>query len=259
MRLIKRIPSGAGLGGGSADAAAALLGLNELWKLQLSRQALLEAGLSLGADIPFLLTGGLARVGGIGEAITPLAPAPRLWLLLMQPCGGLSTREVFSAFDSLPPGALAHPDTEAAQAALLSNNPSALASAMQNVLEGVSLQARPAMPEAIAALESSGALRAMMTGSGSVVYGLYKDEAHARAAHASLQRQAERLGLGTRMAGAHASLTHAKKAFAFIGQTVYNAKVAHRPLGAFCIAFKRSKSGRKKVRFPWPIPPLPLP
>jgi len=196
MRLFKRIPSGAGLGGGSADAAAALLGLNELWKLQLSRQALLEAGLSLGADIPFLLTGGLARIGGIGEAITPLAPAPRLWLLLMQPCGGLSTREVFSAFDSLPPGALAHPDTEAAQAALLSNNPSVLAAAMQNVLEGVSLRARPAMQEAIAALESSDALRAMMTGSGSVVYGLYKDEAHARAAHASLQRQAERLGWG---------------------------------------------------------------
>lgn len=196
MRLFKRIPSGAGLGGGSADAAAALLGLNELWRLQLSRQALLEAGLSLGADIPFLLTGGLARVGGIGETITPLVPAPRLWLLLMQPCGGLSTREVFSAFDSLPPGEIVHPDTIAAQAALLSNNPSALAEAMQNVLEGVSLQARPAMPEAISALESSGALRAMMTGSGSVVYGFYKDEAHARRAHTFLQRQAEMRGWG---------------------------------------------------------------
>lgn len=196
MRLVKRIPSGAGLGGGSADAAAALLGLNQLWRLQLSRQALLAAGLSLGADIPFLLTGGLARVGGIGEAVTPLIPAPRLWLLLMQPCGGLSTREVFAAFDSLPPGALARPDTGAAQAALLSNNPFALAAAMQNVLEGVSLKARPAMPEAIAALENSGALRAMMTGSGSVVYGLYKDEVHARQAHASLQRQAEKQGWG---------------------------------------------------------------
>ncbi len=196
MRLAKRIPSGAGLGGGSADAAAALLGLNELWRLHLPRQALLEAGLSLGADIPFLLTGGLARVGGIGEAITPLSPAPRLWLLLIQPCGGLSTREVFAAFDPLPAGALARPNPDAAQAALLSHDPPALASAMQNVLEGVSLRARPALLEASAALESSGALRAMMTGSGSVVYGLYKDQAHALQALAPMQRQAERLGWG---------------------------------------------------------------
>ena len=92
IRLAKRIPSGAGMGGGSADAAAALKGLNALWGLGLSHAELLSLGLELGADVPFLLTGGLARVGGIGERIRPLAPAPEVWLVLVQPCEGLSTR-----------------------------------------------------------------------------------------------------------------------------------------------------------------------
>ena len=77
IRLAKRIPSGAGMGGGSADAAAALKGLNSLWGLGLSRAELLSLGLELGADVPFLITGGLAHVGGIGECIQPLSPRRR--------------------------------------------------------------------------------------------------------------------------------------------------------------------------------------
>ena len=118
IQLEKRIPSGAGMGGGSADCAAALKGLNALWGLGLSRAELLSLGLKLGADVPFLITGGLARVGGIGERIQPLLPAPQVWLVLVQPCEGLSTREVFSAFDRLNPARLRHPDNAAAQDAL---------------------------------------------------------------------------------------------------------------------------------------------
>jgi len=70
MRLLKTIPSGAGMGGGSADAAAALRGLVQLWDLDISEEELLKLGLSLGADIPFMLTGGLARVGGIGGSLS---------------------------------------------------------------------------------------------------------------------------------------------------------------------------------------------
>lgn len=173
MRLVKRIPSGAGMGGGSADAAAALRGLNALWGLGLSRGELAALGLELGADVPFLVHGGLARVGGIGEEIAPLLPAPEIWLVLLQPCGGLSTREVFSAFDACDPAALARPDTAAAQSALLRGDVSALGRAMGNVLEGVSASARPALQEAMRALEAAGAERAMMTGSGSVVYGAF--------------------------------------------------------------------------------------
>ncbi|MDD3334793.1 MAG: 4-(cytidine 5'-diphospho)-2-C-methyl-D-erythritol kinase [Eubacteriales bacterium] len=176
IQLEKRIPSGAGMGGGSADAAAALLGLNELWELHLPMETLSKLALRLGADVPFMLRGGLARVGGIGENLTPLFPAPKVWLLLLQPCDGLSTKEVFSAFDSIPPERLARPQTAVAQEALLKQRLPDLAPAMNNVLEGVSVQKRPALRVAKELLEGLGALRAMMTGSGSVVYGVFADE-----------------------------------------------------------------------------------
>lgn len=196
IRLQKRIPSGAGMGGGSADAAAALIGLNWLWGLGLDRQQLCAIGLTLGADVPFMLTGGLARVGGIGEAITPLSPAPRVPLVLMQPCGGLSTGKIFSAYDALAQGNIPRPDNTLAQAALLKGDLPALASAMNNVLEAVSLPARPALGEALSALRQTGAVRAMMTGSGSVVYGVFQTDQQAEAALNTLLPMAAEKGWG---------------------------------------------------------------
>ena len=196
MRLLKAIPSGAGMGGGSADAAAVLRGLVQLWNLDISEGELLKLGLSLGADIPFMLTGGLARVGGIGEEITPLSPAPAVHLVMLQPCGGLSTKEVFSAFDALDAALLARPQTDAAQSALLSGDLSELGSAMNNVLEGVSVKARPAIGEAAKALESLGAVRGMMTGSGSVVYGVFENQESASAAAEKLRPIAQANGWG---------------------------------------------------------------
>ncbi len=174
IRLLKRIPTGAGMGGGSADAAAVLIGLNKLWKLALPLDELCRIGLKLGADVPFMLTGGLARVGGIGEQIERLEPAPRAWLAVVQPCGGLSTREVFSAFDACAD--VAHPRTDEAQSALCRADLRTLAPAMGNVLEAVSIPCRPAIAEAIQVFESVGAVRAMMTGSGSAVYGVFESE-----------------------------------------------------------------------------------
>ncbi len=196
MRLLKAIPSGAGMGGGSADAAAVLRGLVQLWNLDISEGELLKLGLSLGADIPFMLTGGLARVGGIGEEITPLSPAHAIHLVMLQPCGGLSTKEVFSAFDALDAALLARPQTDAAQSALLSGDLSELGSAMNNVLEGVSIKARPAIGEAAKVLESLGAVRGMMTGSGSVVYGVFENQESASAAAEKLRPIAQTNGWG---------------------------------------------------------------
>ena len=188
IRLGKRIPSGAGMGGGSADAAAALIGLNRLWGLGLDRRQLCQIGLELGADVPFMLTGGLARVQGIGESITLLFPAPRVPLVLMQPCGGLSTGKIFAAYDALAAGPLARPDHAAAQEALLGGDLAALGAAMNNVLEAASVPARPALARAARALEQAGAIRAMMTGSGSVVYGVFADDKAALAAQRSLRQ-----------------------------------------------------------------------
>ncbi len=187
ITLSKNIPSGAGMGGGSADAAAVLYGLNKLWQLGLSQQELLALGLKLGADVPFMLTGGLARVGGIGEKIASLSPAPLLWLLLVQPCDGLSTKEIFTAYDA--PAAdtvIQRPRTEEAQQALLAGNLKALGASMNNVLEGISIAKRPAIRQAAQQLEAAGALRAMMTGSGSVVYGIFESEAAVLAARQQL-------------------------------------------------------------------------
>ena len=196
MHLEKRIPSGAGMGGGSADAAAALIGLCRLWKLDVPFSELLEIGLSLGADVPFMLTGGLARVGGIGEKIQPLAPPAPIWLVMLQPCSGLSTKEVFTAFDALDPSSLSHPRTDEAQDALLCCDPVALGKAMDNVLERVSIPVRPAIQEAAAELERLGAARAMMTGSGSVVYGVFAAEADAQHAAETLRPLAAQKGWG---------------------------------------------------------------
>lgn len=196
IRLQKRIPSGAGMGGGSADAAAALIGLNRLWNLGLDRQQLCAIGLTLGADVPFMLTGGLARVGGIGEEITPLSPAPQIPLVLMQPCDGLSTGKIFSAYDALAQGNIPRPDNTRAQSALLRDDLPVLASAMNNVLEAASLPARPTLGEALSALRQTGAVRAMMTGSGSVVYGVFPTDEQAASAVAQLLPMAAERGWG---------------------------------------------------------------
>ena len=180
ITLKKGIPSGAGMGGGSADAAAALVGLNELWELGLSMGELKKIGLTLGADVPFMLTGGLARVSGIGEIIRPVEPAPEIWLTLWQPCDGLSTGEIFSGFDSTPEEKVLHPRNDDAEKALTTQDLPALCAAMENVLQPVSVEKREEIARAIEKLKAaSGCYGAMMTGSGSVVYGVFgtKEEA----------------------------------------------------------------------------------
>jgi 4-diphosphocytidyl-2-C-methyl-D-erythritol kinase len=95
IRLHKRIPQGAGLGGGSSDAATTLLGLNRLWKLDLSRERLMQIGLALGADVPFFVFGRAALVRGIGEQLTPVT-APRMQLVLAHPGVGIATANAFA-------------------------------------------------------------------------------------------------------------------------------------------------------------------
>ena len=193
--LEKHAPVGAGMGGGSADAAAALFGLNRLWNLGLNLAQLADIGAAVGADVPFLLYGGLARVGGIGEQIVPLKPAPIIPLVVLQPCQALSTKEVFTAFDSIPN--VLHPDTDKAQAALLSGDMFALTETARNVLQQVSERKRPQIAEAIAALDALGASPALMTGSGSAVFGAFSTMQEASAAYRLLRKRWRRCWLTT--------------------------------------------------------------
>ena len=174
MRLTKRIPSQAGLGGGSADAAAALIGLNRFWALGLSGEELETLGVKLGADVPYCLNGGLCRVEGIGERITAL-PHAREWpLIVLQPCGGLSTGAVFRAWREA--GEHRRAETKQLLNAMEKGDPGLLPRRPGNALESVSIGMQPAIGEAVEALFGLGAVCAQMSGSGSAVFGVFRDE-----------------------------------------------------------------------------------
>ncbi len=185
IHVEKRIPVGAGMGGGSSDAAAVLKGLNYLWQTGLNQVQLEEIGLTLGADVPFCLRGGLTRTTGIGEVMQSL-PYRRDWeLVVIQPCRGLSTGEVFTAYheqENIP-----RPDTDSARKALAEGDAALLARSLGNVLQGVSEEKRPEIREAIAALKEQGAFVSLMTGSGSAVFGVFEDRARADAARDALR------------------------------------------------------------------------
>src|SRR5215203_7393341 len=174
VRLRKKIPAGAGLGGGSADAAAVLVGLNEIFGLGLQVDELREIGAGIGADVPFCISGGAALVKGVGEILTPL-PAPQAHrLVIAKPLRSAATAGIYRAYDEAK--------TEGTHSvgrvvsALRSRSITDLASAVGNDLAPVT---RAFVPE-VAALErtllASGALGASMSGSGTAVYGIFGDE-----------------------------------------------------------------------------------
>ncbi len=154
----KRIPSQAGMGGGSSDAASTLLALNRLWKLDLSLESLSRIGLQLGADVPFFLTGQNAWVEGVGEKITPI-PLPSGQFLVVKPDQGLETRLIFSD------PALKRDS----QTAIISGFSADAFGFGRNDLQGVAERLCPAVKQALEWLAARG-LKGRMTGSGSAVF-----------------------------------------------------------------------------------------
>lgn len=187
IHVVKHIPVGAGMGGGSSDAAGVLVGLNRLWETGLTRAELEDVGLTLGADVPFCIRGGLTRTRGIGEAMQELPCGRCFPLVVIQPCGGLSTRDVFAAYHAQ--AVSFRPDNDAAQAALADGDLRALSPALGNVLQPVSEQMRPAIADAIADLRNFGAAASLMTGSGSAVFGAFETKDTADAAFAALEKR----------------------------------------------------------------------
>lgn len=181
IHLHKRIPSGAGLGGGSADAAAVLMGLNRLWKLGLSLEDLRNLGLSLGADVPYCLAGGFARVRGIGEHVTSLPHAPRIHLVLIQPVASLSTKAVFRQLKNHP--AQGGADIPRAAQALALGQLDDLPTYARNQLQPAAQALCPDIEKAKEALLAQGAVFSQMTGAGSVVLGVFRQAASAKKAH----------------------------------------------------------------------------
>lgn len=185
LSLTKHIPLQAGLGGGSADAAACLLGLNELWGTGLRLPELSRIAETLGADVPLCLAPGLARAQGIGEQVTPLPGAPSLPLLILQPGHGLATAEVFSRFATAQKSPAA--DLEQAQTALLAGSLKGIRDSCRNQLQAAATAMLPEIGEAVDSLVKQGAAFAQMSGSGSAVFGVFDSEQAAQAAHRALR------------------------------------------------------------------------
>ncbi len=173
VRCFKRIPMEAGLGGGSADAAAVLRGLQRLHRM-LDDRDLHRIALSVGADVPFCLGGGLQRAEGVGEVLTPFL-GPDMWFVLAKPNAGVSTRELFSALPLFTERKSAY----AAMAALGKKDVRAFAPFVHNALEPYACERVPQIAQIKETMLAAGALAAAMTGSGSAVFGLCETEEEA--------------------------------------------------------------------------------
>ncbi len=181
IRLKKRIPARAGLGGGSADCAAALLGLNELWNLRLPLNLLMQIGLKLGADVPFCLQGGFANARGVGEILAPIASAPRTHLALVTPGGGLSTPQVFKAWSAggFKPREI---DSAALAEALIAGDFERAQLLSRNDLEAPAIELMPEIGQCMQIFREAGARYVRMSGSGSSVFAVFDSEESAKAA-----------------------------------------------------------------------------
>ncbi len=175
--IVKRIPMAAGLGGGSADAAGALVGCKELWGLGVSRKALEKTGASLGSDVPFCVRGGTAVVRGAGEDLAALNCRAPVWWVLGISDTGLSTAEVYAEFDRI--GAPGIDDPYEVADALARADVARLAGALRNDLQTAAVSLRPSIGEGVSAMRDGGALAAMVSGSGPTVIGLASSEEHA--------------------------------------------------------------------------------
>ena len=185
ITIYKNTPVRAGMAGGSADAAAVLVGLNELYGARLSMSELCALGASIGADVPFALMGGTCRVQGVGDVMKALPPCPDCWFTVVMPDYGVSTPEAFAAYDKV--GSSTHPDCEAQEKAIRAEDLAGVCAAAGNALEECS-GARD--NEAIkTALKENGAVTALMTGSGAAVFGIFESEEAARNAAEAVKAQ----------------------------------------------------------------------
>jgi len=193
LTLSKRIPSGAGLGGGSSDAAAALVGLNQLWGCALSRKALEKIGVGVGADVPFCVRGGTAGARGAGERLSPLIVKQPLWWVIAMPPGSLSTADVYRRFDELGGPVSAEADAHDLADALARGDLERVGATLRNDLTEAALSLDPALSAMPSVMRDAGALGEVMSGSGPAWCGLARDESHAEEIASAVRAQVDRV------------------------------------------------------------------
>lgn len=195
IHIEKQIPAAAGMAGGSTNAAAVLKGLNELMGYPLTHEELCRIGLTLGADVPFCLTGGAQITEGVGEILTPCAPLPSCHLVVACAGEGVSTPAAYRKLDEMYgcfDGTAYTPKSDALAAqlnALKSGDLGGAGKHAYNIFESVVLPAHTKAGHIKSILKDAGAVFAMMSGSGPSVFGVFEDERAAHAAAEQLRRE----------------------------------------------------------------------
>lgn len=184
--LEKFIPVAAGMAGGSSDAAAAMVGINHLFKLGLSEKDLMDRAVNIGADVPYCIMRGTALAEGIGEKLIRIAQVPDCYVLIGKPGIGVSTK---TAYESLQLDKIqSHPDIDGMIRDIENGNLLAMTDKMGNVFESGIIGKYPVIGEIKDLMEANGALKAMMSGSGPTVFGIFDDREKMEAAAAVLRQ-----------------------------------------------------------------------
>ena len=182
IQLKKRIPVAAGMAGGSSDGAAVLWGINQMYGLGLSMQALMERGVRLGADVPYCIQRGTALAEGIGEKLSVLPSMPKCTILIAKPGISVSTKFVYENLHANDLKPEQHPDVDSMIEAMRQKDLGLLCSRMGNVLETVTIPAYPVIDEIKKTMMDNGALGSMMSGSGPTVFGIFDSPSAAKQA-----------------------------------------------------------------------------
>ena len=173
VHLEKHIPVSAGMAGGSSDCASALYGMNRMFSLGLTTKQLMEYGVTLGADVPYCILRGTALSEGIGEVLTRLPAMPQCYILIAKPAISVSTRFVYEnlKLDEIEE----HPDIDGIIRSLKNKDLEGVAQRLGNVLETVTVEHHPIIAQIKEQMMKTGAMNALMSGSGPTVFGIYKD------------------------------------------------------------------------------------
>lgn len=173
IHLEKNIPVAAGMAGGSTDAAATLVGINEVFSLGLSTEELMKRGVKIGADVPYCIMGGTALSEGIGEVLSEIKGFPQCHVLIAKPPINVSTKYVY---ENLHANELKyHPDIDGLIEFIKKGDLYGIASKMENVLETVTVKEYPIIEEIKTFMKENGAINSIMSGSGPTVFGLFDD------------------------------------------------------------------------------------
>ena len=187
IHLEKHIPIAAGMAGGSTDAAATLKGMNRLFDLGCTLKDLMELGVKIGADVPYCVMGGTALAEGIGEKLTPLAPAPDCYVLVAKPDINVSTKYVYEHLDAQE--IVKHPDIDGMVEAITEESLQGILDRMENVLETVTVSAYPVIQTIKDRMKELGAINSLMSGSGPTVFGIFVEKDMARRAYDKLEEE----------------------------------------------------------------------